>query len=978
VIIRSFCILALNFLFVPFLLLAAPLPSHTLTPIGLDGVKFKVTVETDWVDVHWIARGRQMNVRMDTLDRRIFTWTGVGFADGAEVTYWFTYPLRTGGLVDTDRRSFVFRVSESADRTGALQSRFAAKVLDARTVAFSYTDPAQWVDFHARAGSLVKNVRMKKSGGIHQDTLNGIPSGQKVIYWFTYRPTAGAVRDTPRFELAMNGSSSAPPPLPPSVPPPAPTVPLPPTPPPAPVPAPPTAGNPIQVPSNVLYLRHGAVPGGLAALAVTPGSGTRHDAAGGTTATQPLAYEIGGLTADHDANLGASSFDLYVEAGGNGGAVVDARVLYDFNGDGQWDRIEDYADEGITNLQRLEHFRGGSGGNAMNRVTGASFQPLRNGRIRIEVWSIRTVPFQVRTHSTLREQKVSRLFVPYDLPAGALLVSPRQLARTPAAYPESVLTSGRPEGRFGGGAAAYTMSSAEISEAAAQGLAAFRRVGQHGSCSGCHAPDGFDLAKFAYSDEDIRRRAVEHVTPSEAEAIVRYVHALRIKHDIRRPLNPEIFRPLQPGLEMLPGATDDDRDRAFAFYLRDSLRLRVATEAIDSEAKAVAAADELRALDLRRLKVGVPFDRWAEDKFHGPSHGTHHGSVAEWLPNMATDPKPSQAGEFYRIFDAYAARPTDEALWHFYDQLGSMTQSHEPAWTGGSGRAYEWMLEKYRSVQVFTHMLRHDTIDLPDRGCDLPNYDLMAYRDMAIARNPIWRVGDVIRKNPLQIHQPDPQTSFPPFVDTTIDPRQEVRRHQSEIIQLAWFWAGWQYDPALLTSDASFETVSGDYFYPINQKYFKVHYAFVLAKLSVEKASAEGWERALGRGTDGHGRWASTRPFLVLKHSTNQRPRPGTGDPRYPIATDILGNTAAMWIFMVDRELRATGEVYDAYGTVAGVEFARRIVQEMHPQRNHAALDAALARIRQLAPQARDLRLNYSTEYPLYEELFQALGIPKN
>ena len=86
------------------------------------------------------------------------------------------------------------------------------------------------------------------------------------------------------------------------------------------------------------------------------------------------------------------------------------------------------------------------------------------------------------------------------------------------------------------------------------------------------------------------------------------------------------------------------------------------------------------------------------------------------------------------------------------------------------------------------------------------------------------------------------------------------------------------------------------------------HYAFIMAKMSTEKASVRGWEVSGGAGTAGHGKWASIRPFLVYKHSEFQRPTLVSGDPRHDLYSRLMSNVARMWIYMVEADLEETGE----------------------------------------------------------------------
>ena len=93
------------------------------------------------------------------------------------------------------------------------------------------------------------------------------------------------------------------------------------------------------------------------------------------------------------------------------------------------------------------------------------------------------------------------------------------------------------------------------------------------------------------------------------------VHALRAKFSIVQPPNPLTFRPFQPGGAVLPGANAQERDKAFGQELKD-MNLRLMGDPINSVADAKKAWDELGAVNLRTLKVGIPMNHYTEDKFN--------------------------------------------------------------------------------------------------------------------------------------------------------------------------------------------------------------------------------------------------------------------------------------------------------------------------------------------------------------------------
>src|SRR2546423_1233846 len=139
-------------------------------------------------------------------------------------------------------------------------------------------------------------------------------------------------------------------------------------------------------------------------------------------------------------------------------------------------------------------------------------------------------------------------------------------------------------------------NGADDSAVIREGLVAWRTPGGkfNSACSSCHAPDAFDLAQFNFDDANIRRRAFAHVDESNATKIIALVHAIRRKYNIGKPLDPMAERPLQPGGEVLPGATSTDRDLAFGKSLIPLLPTLMAGR-VDSFDKAKKARDEMMA-----------------------------------------------------------------------------------------------------------------------------------------------------------------------------------------------------------------------------------------------------------------------------------------------------------------------------------------------------------------------------------------------
>lgn len=537
-----------------------------------------------------------------------------------------------------------------------------------------------------------------------------------------------------------------------------------------------------------------------------------------------------------------------------------------------------------------------------------------------------------------------------------------------ADYPASVLCNGAE--RCGPGFDPNApLSKDALAALYEKGMSAWRRPGLHGSCAGCHTPDAIDLAWIGYTDEDIARRAVPHheAEPELADDIVGLVHAVRQLYQIENPLDPFAFRPFQPGFEVLPGETAEDRDLSFLESMQGELALSWAKDTIDSSEKAKAAAEQLAAIDLRQMRVGLPFDRWSEDTFH-----TGVGDYAEWIPGMGQKPRAGQEAAWYAVVDAYLTDPSDANLWAYYDAIDTLTEGEEPvSMLDAYPLATEWMLLKWKAVQIAGHMLRHRSIVYPDVLADKAG-DIVQNRQVAIARSPVWHAGDLLRRNPATCVEATPNadpgnddcTTFPPFVNDTIEKDADVRDQQNEQFKKSWFWTGWQIDHALVTTDDNLQTISGDYLMSTHLAQYKIHHAFIVAKLSVAKAYAKRWFSAQGESLDGHGKWASIRPFLVFKHIERNRNAPGENDPRFEGHRRMFGNLVRMWIYLVHDDLKQSGEVFDRQGVKAAIHFARSWLDEtqapaLEPAVDHTDLDALISEIDALADAATELRTDF-------------------
>jgi hypothetical protein len=109
-----------------------------------------------------------------------------------------------------------------------------------------------------------------------------------------------------------------------------------------------------------------------------------------------------------------------------------------------------------------------------------------------------------------------------------------------------------------------------------EGLKIWRKPGaiqNDAACATCHSPDGIELAAYNFTDQDITRRALPHVSQDEAQVLVQYIHALRAKYQLTTLKSPMEDRPFQPGESVLPGVTATERDFEFSKQLATKLPL---------------------------------------------------------------------------------------------------------------------------------------------------------------------------------------------------------------------------------------------------------------------------------------------------------------------------------------------------------------------------------------------------------------------
>lgn len=330
-----------------------------------------------------------------------------------------------------------------------------------------------------------------------------------------------------------------------------------------------------------------------------------------------------------------------------------------------------------------------------------------------------------------------------------------------------------------------------------QGIVAWRTPGGKfdSACASCHAPDAFDLAEFGFDDATIRRRALAHVDNENATKIIAFVHAIRRKYNLT-PLDAMNDRPLQPGGEVLPGATPEERDLAFGKSLATPLPL-IMSGRVDSLQTAKQARDEIMAIDARNLKIGIPFNRWSEDIYHGPEHGT----VADWMSDTPCAPDPAKEKEWFALVDQYIANPTDTNLWLVYNAVPTDTKAFT-----NMPFSNEFSFRKYKSMLIAQHLMREKAMGIHDeRKSDPIEFH---YLTGDVLPNPFWEVGEYAVLN--EGFDSDSQ-GMPDEVRKSIDPKLPFSA-QMTAMKVPWMWMGWLTDQSLQRTPGNQSTHNGRYF----------------------------------------------------------------------------------------------------------------------------------------------------------------------
>jgi hypothetical protein len=267
----------------------------------------------------------------------------------------------------------------------------------------------------------------------------------------------------------------------------------------------------------------------------------------------------------------------------------------------------------------------------------------------------------------------------------------------------------------------------------------------------------------------------------QADEVVAFIHAVRKKYGITKLLDPLTDRPLQPGGEVLAGATPEDRDAAFAMELKAATPI-MATGMVDSEAQAGKAKDEVLAVDVRALKIGIPFSRISEDKFHGSEHAT----LANWIPDVPV-PVHFPWAFMFELQDRYIQDPSVKLL----GDMVSFPVRNLRRYT----LAQQMASYKYRALLVLTHDLRLRTMGKEMFKNAGPV--ALASLDSKTLPNPFFLLGQFTDQK-SDVDFKDFRLPEDVLNKKTGGPAPQEQLKQ---IRLPAFWSGWLMDQGLQRMD---------------------------------------------------------------------------------------------------------------------------------------------------------------------------------
>lgn len=297
------------------------------------------------------------------------------------------------------------------------------------------------------------------------------------------------------------------------------------------------------------------------------------------------------------------------------------------------------------------------------------------------------------------------------------------------------------------------------------------------SCSSCHTPSGREILDSNISLEDVKRRALNHLSTGDATAIAQAVGEERKLHSF--PISG--LRPFQPEGKALAGSTIAERDTAFGQSLQ-TVAPHLAGGEVWTVEEAEKAARELLATPLRKVQPGIVFDPLSRD----PVRALDGPALGDWIPDVGLSRPGTKAFEeacrkYRRPDGSYDLAAIDAAV--------TVVEGRPTSPLSELARLKRLALLEYVSLLETGHPPRPVT-----PGPHLPE-------------DPIWAVGNFARK--IQ-----GATAEAWGMNATLAARAGVPMGKPIDMRqtaLSWFWVGWTIDPSLQSTSFDRKTRTGQY-----------------------------------------------------------------------------------------------------------------------------------------------------------------------
>jgi mono/diheme cytochrome c family protein len=497
----------------------------------------------------------------------------------------------------------------------------------------------------------------------------------------------------------------------------------------------------------------------------------------------------------------------------------------------------------------------------------------------------------------------------------------------------------RPTGQSATGlpnAGEWAWTPGQVESAYARGLKLFRSPDAHGAaCADCHAPDGIDLAAIAYPDAAILRRGLLHLSPEQVLGIVDFVHAQRRRFEIKAPCSTD-WRPFQPSGAVLPGNTVVEQELSF-FGELEQRGLLVARGKVDGPAAAQKAFDELAAIDLRKLPIGIALPRWTEDAFNGGEHS----SFNDYLPAMPRAPRSGAREALLALDDAYLADPTEQNLRKLDEavkQPGIMVA--EPA------LAIQAVQLKYRSVLLASHLFRTALVGKPS-WYDLPPVPLPHWNRLY---NPFRKLGARGQETKCCFADTDI-----PEIERLEVKGMDANRFMSSFSH-SWFTLGQLFDQTYLQSEHSNDGTTSPPFYwnlfrfphdQIHQPFLNMHRVVMTVVYGNKVKGTPRFPLALSDGRRAPAGEAMLDADWFPAGGNDAMVGVVKGDPHLPKATDprrapsvkLRTNLMRMFLYL-QRDLLKSGKGATRGGSIAGiVDRWRDLLRSQDPEADALAAE---------------------------------------